>query len=89
MEQISREEMIQMAKETRKRVTSSLVKQEELEEYPVEIRLIKVPTRLGESTVYFSQACSPNDGAALVINLHGGGFIRERTASDDLYCRKL
>ena len=89
MEQISREEMIQMAKETRKRVTSSVVKQEELDEYPVEIRLIKVPTRSGESAVYFSQACVPNEGAALVINLHGGGFIRERTASDDLYCRKL
>ncbi|MBT9775618.1 alpha/beta hydrolase fold domain-containing protein [Clostridium sp. MCC353] len=89
MEQISREEMIQMAKETRKRVTSAVVTQEELDEYPVEIQVIKVPVRSGESTVYFSQACGQNDGAALVINLHGGGFIRERTASDDLYCRKL
>lgn len=87
--EISREEMIKMAVETRKKVTSSVVKQEELDEYPVEIQVIKVPTRSGESTVYFSRSAKKDDAAPLVINLHGGGFIRERTASDDLYCRKL
>lgn len=91
METITRQEMIKMAVETRKKVTSAQVTQEELDEYPVAMELLRIPTRAGESEVYYSQPVDAVDGEVLplVINMHGGGFIRERTASDDLYCRKL
>ncbi len=85
---ITREEMIKMAAETRKRVTNAVVPQEKLDKYPATVELLHVPTRVGPSDVYFSYK-NKEEKTPLIINLHGGGFIRERTPSDDLFCRKL
>ena len=88
METVTRKEMILMAVETRKKVTSAVVEKKELDEYPVFMETLKIPTRVGDSSVFYSYKEALNN-SPLVINLHGGGFIRERTASDDLFCRKL
>ena len=88
MNMITREEMVKMAVETRKNVTSAIVTPEELDEYPVEMEQLHIPTRVGDSTVYYSYR-EDEPGMPLIINLHGGGFIRARTESDDLFCRKL
>lgn len=88
MNKISRQEMIQMAVETRKKVTSAPVEDWQLNEYPVTMELLHIPTRVGDSLVYHSYQ-DLDDNMPLIINLHGGGFIRERTASDELFCRKL
>ncbi len=85
---ITREEMIKMAVETRTKVTSAVVTQEQLDEYHATVDLMHVQTRVGDSEVYFSYK-DKDDKKPLVINLHGGGFIRARTPSDDLFCRKL
>lgn len=89
MKNISREEMIQMAKETRKNVTSDQVSKEELAQYPVEIKQLSIPAGNGQCRVYYSYAKGGKHSDALIINFHGGGFIRERTSSDELFCRKL
>lgn len=89
MEKISREEMIKMARETRKNVTSAEVTKEEIETYPVEMYKILVPTRIGDSQVYYSYVNEEREEDFLIINFHGGGFIRERTLNDELFCRKL
>lgn len=85
-----REEMIRMAVETRKQVTNAVVTREEMERYPAAVRKLKIPTRWGDSEAYL--ACREQElkeVTPLVINFHGGGFIRERTENDELFCRKL
>ncbi|NCC44112.1 MAG: steryl acetyl hydrolase, partial [Clostridia bacterium] len=89
MEKISREQMIQMAKETRKKVTNAIVPDEEMEKYPVNMKKMLIPTRVGDAEAYYSYKESCENGDVLVINFHGGGFIRERTPNDELFCRKL
>lgn len=86
---MTREEMIRQAQETRKRVTNAVVPQELLDAYPVELKLRKIPTRVGESDVYDAVTGETEAGGPLIINFHGGGFIRERTKNDEVYCRKL
>lgn len=86
---MTREEMICKAKETRKHVTNAPVDPELLAKYPATVTLKKIPTRVGEAEVYdtFHEQVKP--GGPLVINLHGGGFIRERTLNDEVFCRRL
>lgn len=89
MEQITREEMIRMAVETRKKVTAVVVTPEQLEEYPVTLEHLAIPTRVGDALAYFAYCGEKEKVTPLVINMHGGGFIRSRTESDELFCRKL
>lgn len=89
METMTREQMIAMARETRKHVTNAPVSQEEMNRWPVQIRREMVPTRAGDSPVWLSQPEGGAENDVLIINFHGGGFIRERTPNDELFCRKL
>lgn len=89
MEKLSREEMIRMAHETRKNVTNAPVSQEELDQYPVTMEHILIPTRTGDASAYLSYVENGTNLDILILNFHGGGFIRERTANDELFCRKL
>lgn len=87
----TRSQMIEMAKETRKKVTSAPVTAAELDAFPATVEKREIPTRSGPSQVYLTTAPggAAQEAAPLVINLHGGGFIRERTPCDELFCRKL
>lgn len=85
----TRDEMIRMAVETRKQVTSAAVSREELEAFPARISKLAVPTRVGDSEVYFLSPERAEGRPPLVINFHGGGFIKKRTENDELFCRKL
>lgn len=89
MEKISREQMIEMAKETRKKVTNAVVPDEEMQKYPVTMEKLLIPTRMGEAQAYYSYSEQGQQSDMMVINYHGGGFIRERTPNDELFCRKL
>ena len=89
VEKPSREEMILMAQETRKHVTNAVVLPEELAAWPVKMEKLLIPTREGDSECYLAGTEGMGDCVPLVINLHGGGFIRKRTDNDELFCRKL
>lgn len=89
MNTISREQMIEMVKDTRTKVTNAPVSKEELEAFPVIMTTLHIPTRVGDALVYHSRTEKPEHSDVLIINLHGGGFIRERTPNDELFCRKL
>lgn len=85
----SREEMIRMAQETRKHVTNAVVLPEELAAWPVNMEKLLIPTRVGDSECYLAGREGRGERVPLVINFHGGGFIRKRTDNDELFCRKL
>ncbi|MCI8994314.1 MAG: alpha/beta hydrolase [Lachnospiraceae bacterium] len=85
----SREEMIRMAQETRKHVTNAVVSPEELAAWPVNMEKLLIPTRVGDSECYLAGREDRGERVPLVINFHGGGFIRKRTDNDELFCRKL
>lgn len=89
METFTREEMMKMAADTRKNVTSSEVSDAELMQYPVHMEEITVPVRGGETKVYYSYLEKGEHLGALIVNFHGGGFIKARTRSDELFCREL
>ncbi len=86
---LTRQEMIEKARETRKNVTSAPVEPELLARYPAQVTLRRIPTRVGDSDVYDTTNDQVPPGAPLVINFHGGGFIRARTLNDEVFCRKL
>lgn len=86
---MTREEMIRQAKETRRQVTNASVEPELLAAYAAEVTLRKIPTRSGDSDVYDTVHDNVKSGGPLIINLHGGGFIRERTPNDEVFCRRL
>lgn len=86
---MTREEMIHLARETRRQVTNAPVPQELLDAYPAQVTLYKIPTRVGNADVYETTNASVIPGGPVIVNLHGGGFIRERTANDEVFCRKM
>lgn len=86
---MTREEMTQMAKETRKQVMRAEVPHELLEAYPAKVTLMKIPTRAGETDVYDTTNESVAPGGPIIINFHGGGFIKARTGNDEVYCRRM
>lgn len=66
------------------------ISQEELERYPCSVRRVEVPVA-GEVpvTVYLTVPHQVQPGAPVVVNYHGGGFIRGRSDRDELFCRRL
>lgn len=85
----TREEMIQMVAETRTQVTNAEVTPEEMAAYPAEQAPLEIPTRVGASRCFLAKPRNDAAGLPLILNLHGGGFIRGRTPNDELFCRKL
>lgn len=86
---MTREEMIAMAKETRKQVTNAPVPPELLAQFPVTMTEITIPTSLGDCKAYLSTTERIAPGGPLLINLHGGGFIQCRRANDEVFCRRM
>jgi acetyl esterase len=86
---MTREEMIKQAKETRKQVMRADVSQELLDANPAVVTRRAITTRVGETVVYDTAAEEIWKDAPLIVNLHGGGFIRERTMNDEVFCRRI
>lgn len=62
----------------------------EMERYPCSVRPVSLPVE-GEVpvTVYLTVPLEVYPGAPILVNYHGGGFIRGRGDRDELFCRRL
>lgn len=86
----TREEMIRMAHETRKQVTHADVPEELLRQYPATVTEQHIPFEEGDIRVFYSEPEAPmKNPDVLILNMHGGGFIRARTSNDELFCRRM
>ena len=61
----------------------------ELDRYPAKEAEIRIETSLGSTAVYVYENCDSSTERPLVINFHGGGFIKGRNRRDELFCRKM
>ena len=89
MQTPSREEMIRMARETRKQVTNAAVPEELMRQFPVTMKELTIPFVERDIPVYYSYPDEMHNPDVLVLNFHGGGFIRARTPNDELFCRRM
>lgn len=63
---------------------------EEMDRYPCSVRPVTVEVP-GEDPVqvYLTVPFQVTPGAPMIVNYHGGGFIRGRSDRDELFCRRL
>ena len=84
---MTREEMIAMAQAIRKRDHFGPVSPEELAALPGTETELHIPVEGGRTVhVYEERPDHLPEKAALVLNYHGGGFIKGRTDRDRRYC---
>lgn len=84
---MTREEMIAMAQAIRKRDHFGPVSPEELAALPGTETELHIPVEGGRTVhVYEERPDHLPEKAALVLNFHGGGFIKGRTDRDRRYC---
>ena len=60
-----------------------------MDRYPAKEAEIRIETSLGSTAVYVYENCDSSTERPLVINFHGGGFIKGRNRRDELFCRKM
>ena len=89
MQTPTREEMIRMAEETKKKNKQPEVTEEMMAEFPVKMEEWNIPGEEGDIKAYYSEPEQMKNPDVLILNLHGGGFIRGRTENDELFCRRI
>ena len=89
MQNPTREEMIRMAHETRRQVTNAEVPDELMRQFPVTIVEKTIPFEEGDIRAFYSYPDEMKNPDVLILNMHGGGFIRGRTPNDELFCRRM
>ena len=84
------EEMVEKAQRMRSRDLFGAVTAEELAEFAAMQIELQLPISDSRTVrVYRLAPQSPPDHCPLIINFHGGGFIKGRQAKDQLFCSKL
>jgi len=87
---ITKEKQIEMAKQMRSRDRFGPVTDEEFSEFPVKESKLTVKTSVGKSDLYLLEHVKETEGLKpVLINFHGGGFIKGRLDRDKLFCSKL
>lgn len=83
-------QLVQNMKNTMPRQAQPNISQEEMDRYPCSVRPVEVPVE-GEPPViiYLTVPWQVRAGAPMIVNYHGGGFIRGRSDRDELFCRRL
>lgn len=88
---MNRNEMIKQSELLRMRDRFGPVSEEELASFPVSQKKLLIPMECGRHIHVYE--IRPNSGlvasSPILINFHGGGFIKPRTARDHRYCAFL
>lgn len=84
------EEKLALAEQLRNSKRNGPVSEEELKEYPAEETEFWLE-QTAEKKIHIYRIAPPNlpEHAPMIINFHGGGFIKERNARDRLFCSRL
>jgi acetyl esterase len=88
---MTREETLEHAKLIRSRDQFGIITPDEAAKYAVNERELHIPLENGQTVhVYEIRPNSPlPDNTPMIINFHGGGFIKGRTGRDLRYCSHL
>ena len=87
---MTREELIEMAQAARKRGAFLAVSQEELDALPVKQEEKYIAASNKEVHVFeFKPENQPHKKMPMLINFHGGGFIKGRADRDQVYCSNI
>ena len=90
MEQKEKQLLVEQMKASTPRLAQPVISQEEMNRYPCSVRPIFVEVD-GQPpvTLYLTVPFQVQAGAPIVVNYHGGGFIRGRSDRDELFCRRI
>lgn len=90
MDMNEKQKLVESMKASVPRQAQPTISQEELDRYPCSVRPVEVPVE-GEPpvVVYLTVPWQVRPGAPMMVNYHGGGFIRGRSDRDELFCRRL
>ena len=87
---MTRDEMLEKAQVIRSRDRFGAMTQEELDALPGTETVLKIPSGNSDVTVYeIRPEHQPDFPCPLIINLHGGGFLKGRSDRDHRYCSFL
>jgi len=87
---MTREEMIAKAQVIRSRDRFGVLTPEEVASLPGTETVLQIPAGNGTVTVYEVRPAAPlKVGCGMIINYHGGGFLKGRTDRDHRYCSFL
>lgn len=90
MEQKEKQLLVEQMKASTPRLAQPVISQEEMNRYPCSVRPVSLEVT-GEPpvTLYLTVPFQVQADAPIVVNYHGGGFIRGRSDRDELFCRRI
>ena len=87
---MTREELIEMAQAARQRGAFRAVPQEELDALPIKQAEKYIPVSENEVHIFeFKPEIHPEEKLPMILNFHGGGFIKGRADRDQVYCSHM
>lgn len=90
MEQNEKRALAQAMRASAPKQAQPHISAEEMERYPCSVRPVAVEVPGEEPVqVYLTVPFQVTPGAPILVNYHGGGFIRGRSERDELFCRRL
>ena len=90
MNQLYFEEKLEIANKMRASERFAPVSEEEFSNYPVSEMIISIESTVGKSKIYLIKPDDNQDKERpLLIDFHGGGFIKGRLDRDKIFCYKL
>ena len=90
MDQKEKQAMAQAMRASAPKQAQPHISAEEMDRYPCSVRPVTVEVPGEEPVqVYLTVPFQVTPGAPILVNYHGGGFIRGRSDRDELFCRRL